>query len=77
MAEICQHLEAHRNESGTIDDLARTLLRFDIGLVRNVPIGDVHVTDDLLRSQLQVFFLDLGDQFCEGGGRFLSELCHL
>ena len=52
-AEIYKHLEAHRNESATIDDLPRTSLRFDTGLVRNVAAELYHVLIMLTRGRAQ------------------------
>ena len=36
LADICEHLETHRNDPATISDLELVLLTYDPGLVRNI-----------------------------------------
>ena len=42
-AEIYDHIESHRNDSGTIQDLTLTSLRFDAGLICNISTELYHV----------------------------------
>ena len=53
LAEIYEHIEAHRNESATILDLALTSLRFYAGLLRKIFTELYHVLIMLSRGRAQ------------------------
>ena len=57
LAEVYEHVEVHRNESATINDLSLTVLRFDTGLVRIIASELYHVLIMLTgrRAQRLVF----------------------
>ena len=53
LAEIYEHVEGHQNDSATILHLARTSLRFDAGLLRNISTELYHVLIMLTRGRAQ------------------------
>ena len=53
LAEVFEHVEGYRNDSATILDLALTSLRFDAGLLRNIPTELHHVLIMLTRGRAQ------------------------
>ena len=53
LTEFHEHVEGHRNDSATINDLALTTLKFDAGLLRNISTELHHVLIMLTRGRAQ------------------------
>ena len=53
LAEVHQHLEAHRDERATVGDLVRALRRFEPGLARSIATELHHVLIMLTKGRSQ------------------------
>ena len=52
MAGIYEHLESHRNDQTTIDDLELVLQKYDLGLVRNIATALYHMSIVSMRGRV-------------------------